>query len=166
MNSSKQTQPTTNHANRLHDNASVGYIRQIDNLLTYSFLQGTAIAFDEIDLRKVCFAGRHPLLTFTSRTSLNNEHLETTRHQDLPSTMSTPARPSTPVAQTPTSTPQTGTWRHPKMDEIVRRQNATSFTDRNMRNILYNVGGIVTLFFIARSLWNAFVSPLLRNFLC
>jgi len=72
--------------------------------------------------------------------------------------MSTPARPSPPVAQTPVSTPQTGTWRHPKMDEIVRRQNAASFTDRNMRNILYNIAGIVAVFFLTRSLWNSFPS--------
>jgi hypothetical protein len=95
--------------------------------------------------------------------------LVTTRHQQAsPSTMSTPARPSTPVAQTPASTPQTGTWRHPKMDEIVRRQNAASFSDRNMRNILWNVGGIVALFFVARSIWNKFVPhpceiPVLMN---
>jgi len=72
--------------------------------------------------------------------------------------MSTPARPSTPVAQTASSVPQTGTWRHPKMDEIVRRQNAASFTDRNVRNILYNIGGIITVFFVTRSLWNSFPS--------
>ncbi|CZR56345.1 uncharacterized protein PAC_06233 [Phialocephala subalpina] len=72
--------------------------------------------------------------------------------------MSTPARPSTPVAQTASSVPQTGTWRHPKMDEIVRRQNASSFTDRNVRNILYNSGGILTAFFVARALWESFPS--------
>lgn len=72
--------------------------------------------------------------------------------------MSTPVRPSTPVAQTASSIPRTGTWRHPKMDEIVRRQNASSFTDRNVRNILYNSGGILMVFFVARALWDSFPS--------
>jgi len=72
--------------------------------------------------------------------------------------MSTPVRPSTPIAQTTPSIPQTGTWRHPKIDEIVRRQNSSNFTDRNVRVILYNIGGILTVFFATRSLWNTFPS--------
>ncbi|KAE8446171.1 hypothetical protein EG329_012396 [Mollisiaceae sp. DMI_Dod_QoI] len=72
--------------------------------------------------------------------------------------MTTPDRPSTPAAQTASSAPQTGTWRHPKMDEIVRRQNASNFTDQNIRNILYNIGGIVTVFVVARALWDSFPS--------
>jgi nucleoporin POM34 len=72
--------------------------------------------------------------------------------------MSTSARPSTPVAQSSPSTPQTGTWRHPKLDEIVRRQNATTFSDRNVKKILYNVGGIIAAFFLARSLWDMYAA--------
>jgi nucleoporin POM34 len=57
--------------------------------------------------------------------------------------MSTPLRPSTPITQTSTlQTPQTGTWRHPQFDEIARRQNATNFSDRNVRKMLYNALGI------------------------
>lgn len=72
--------------------------------------------------------------------------------------MSTPVRPSTPVAQSASSASQTGTWRHPKMDEIVRRQNASNFTDQNVRNILYNIGGIITVSVVARSLWDRYTS--------
>jgi len=66
--------------------------------------------------------------------------------------MSSPMRPSTPVAQTSTtpSTPQTGTWRHPRLDEIARRQNATSFTDRNVKKILYNIGCFVVLWLLEK----------------
>jgi len=69
--------------------------------------------------------------------------------------MLTPVRPSTPVAQTSTSaTPQTGTWRHPQFDEIARRQNATYFSDRNVRKILYNALGIFMFWMLERLLWN------------
>lgn len=32
-----------------------------------------------------------------------------------------------------------GTWRHPRLDEITRRRNATTFTEKNVRRIAYNV---------------------------
>ncbi|RKF65618.1 Nucleoporin POM34 [Golovinomyces cichoracearum] len=66
--------------------------------------------------------------------------------------MPTSPKPSTPVSQTPPSTPHTGTWRHPRLDEIVRRQNSSSFDKQNVRRILYNVGGIVAIFYAARKL--------------
>ncbi|KAH7323844.1 nuclear pore complex component-domain-containing protein [Rhexocercosporidium sp. MPI-PUGE-AT-0058] len=67
--------------------------------------------------------------------------------------MSTPTRPSTPVAQSTPSTPVTGTWRHPKLDEIVRRQNASNFTASNVKKIAYNGGGLLVVFVIGRALW-------------
>jgi len=72
--------------------------------------------------------------------------------------MSTPARPSTPVAQTTPSIPRTGTWKHPKIDEIVRRQNASNFSSDNVKKILYNVGGITVAYFLGKSLYDAFPS--------
>ncbi|KAL4926059.1 nuclear pore complex component-domain-containing protein [Aspergillus undulatus] len=51
--------------------------------------------------------------------------------------------PSTPKP-TPTSTPtpersQTpGKWRHPQLNEIVRRQHAGTFGDRNVRKLIWN----------------------------
>ncbi|OBT67464.1 hypothetical protein VE03_03061 [Pseudogymnoascus sp. 23342-1-I1] len=57
--------------------------------------------------------------------------------------LSTPSKaPSTPTAQTTPSTPQTGTWQHPRFAEIARRQNATTFSDRNVRSVVYNVGSL------------------------
>ena len=67
---------------------------------------------------------------------------------DTPFTMSvariaqpaTPKAPATPAAQTePTYTPN-GTWRHPKFDEIARRQYATTFDESNVRRIVANAG--------------------------
>jgi len=66
--------------------------------------------------------------------------------------MASPARPSTPrgqTAQPPVSTPPTGTWRHPRFDEIARRQNASTFSDRNVKKILWNGGFLLATFFCA-----------------
>ncbi len=57
------------------------------------------------------------------------------------------AHPATPVAQLSSapSTPQTGTWKHPRFDEITRRQSASTFSDRNLRGLVYNAGGLFAL---------------------
>lgn len=49
--------------------------------------------------------------------------------------VSTPQKQSaaTPVTDSP------GTWRHPRMQEIIRRQEAATFTDKNLRRIAVNV---------------------------
>ncbi|RDW88216.1 hypothetical protein BP6252_00248 [Coleophoma cylindrospora] len=71
--------------------------------------------------------------------------------------MSTPKQPSTPNGKSSTpATPLTGTWRHPQFDEIARRQNASTFTDRNFRKIMYNVGGLVLLYLVESSLATSF----------
>ncbi|KAF1997023.1 hypothetical protein P154DRAFT_412406, partial [Amniculicola lignicola CBS 123094] len=51
---------------------------------------------------------------------------------------STPATPVTPAAQRQEQPTPTGTWKHPKFDEITRRQYATTFDERNIRAILVN----------------------------
>lgn len=58
-----------------------------------------------------------------------------------PATPATPSTPSTPAAQTShqLDTPS-GSWRHPKFDEIARRQYATTFDERNVRAIVANAG--------------------------
>ncbi|TQS38247.1 hypothetical protein Golomagni_01255 [Golovinomyces magnicellulatus] len=77
--------------------------------------------------------------------------------------MPTSPKPSTPVSQISPSTPHTGTWRHPRLDEIVRRQNSSSFDKQNVRRILYNVGGIVAIFYAARKLAEVFPLSLLDS---
>jgi hypothetical protein len=68
--------------------------------------------------------------------------------------MSTPVRPSTPVAQSTPSTPTTGTWKHPKLDEIVRRQNAARFSADDVKKVLYNLVGIAVVYLLERSVWD------------
>ncbi|KAF2826588.1 hypothetical protein CC86DRAFT_292063 [Ophiobolus disseminans] len=52
----------------------------------------------------------------------------------------TPATPSTPAAQTEQQSTPSGSWKHPKFDEIARRQYATTFDERNVRAIVANAG--------------------------
>lgn len=51
---------------------------------------------------------------------------------------------NTPVTESP------GSWQHPRIDEITRRQNATVFTSDNVKTIVYNVGALVIISFIQR----------------
>ncbi|KAI1103271.1 NPCC-domain-containing protein [Jackrogersella minutella] len=66
---------------------------------------------------------------------------------------------ATPKKSTPATAPVTdspGTWRHPRLQEIVRRQNATNFTEKNVKRIVVNVllfvACIVLHFLLARLL--------------
>lgn len=59
--------------------------------------------------------------------------------------MSTPVR--TPVKAVPVAD-SPGTWRHPRIDEITRRRNATTFSEKNVRRIAYNVIGLLGLWSI------------------
>jgi nucleoporin POM34 len=52
----------------------------------------------------------------------------------------TPRTPATPSAQTEQPYTPNGSWRHPKFDEIARRQYATTFDERNVRAIVVNAG--------------------------
>ncbi|OAA75756.1 Nuclear pore complex component [Akanthomyces lecanii RCEF 1005] len=53
--------------------------------------------------------------------------------------MSTPTT-STPVKGAPASaTDSPGTWRHPRLNEITRRREATTFSEKNVRRIAYNI---------------------------
>ncbi|KAM0346110.1 hypothetical protein ACHAPU_005876 [Fusarium lateritium] len=51
--------------------------------------------------------------------------------------MATPVRTTTIGGPPVTDSP--GTWRHPQLDEITRRRNATTFSEKNVRQIAYNV---------------------------
>ncbi|KAH3912547.1 hypothetical protein HBH56_116440 [Parastagonospora nodorum] len=52
----------------------------------------------------------------------------------------TPSTPSTPAAQADQPYTPGGSWKHPKFDEIARRQYATTFDERNVRAITANAG--------------------------
>lgn len=55
-------------------------------------------------------------------------------------TSSLPSTPKAALAATPASegsgTP--GKWRHPQLDEIVRRQNAATFGDKDVKKLVWN----------------------------
>lgn len=91
------------------------------------------------------------LLTTTSRL-LSQRLLHPGRNQELPiwDLICTPTLAmSTPIKSTPTkpapATDSPGTWRHPRLNEITRRQKATSFTEKNVRQIAYNVVTLLAL---------------------
>ncbi|MCJ1287628.1 hypothetical protein MMC26_006980 [Xylographa opegraphella] len=77
----------------------------------------------------------------------------------------TPVRPSQSRNVTPQpgsvlpATPSPGTWRHPKFEEIARRQQAATFTDRNVTTLLWNIGALIATWPLA-SLHDAY--PMLR----
>ncbi|RKF55990.1 Nucleoporin POM34 [Erysiphe neolycopersici] len=74
--------------------------------------------------------------------------------------MTTSLQPTTPLSRIISSSPQAGTWQHPRLDEIVSRQNASSFDKRNIKSILYNSGGIFAVIFTARQVAKVFPSLL------
>ncbi|KAI9686752.1 MAG: hypothetical protein M1822_002811 [Bathelium mastoideum] len=51
-------------------------------------------------------------------------------------------------ATTPASTP--GTWRHPRMEEIAARQSVSTFTDRNVNIITWNVSVLLSSFVLTQ----------------
>ncbi|KAK5631099.1 hypothetical protein RRF57_006814 [Xylaria bambusicola] len=69
-----------------------------------------------------------------------------------------PVAISTPTKKTPTTTPtkasatpvtdSPGTWRHPRIEEITRRQEASTFTEKNVKRILINIALLASLFFL------------------
>ena len=73
----------------------------------------------------------------------------------------TPATPATPAAQKQGPETPTGAWKHPKFDEITRRQYATTFDERNVRVILVNgVLLLLSLFVLSISAQSALLRTL------
>ncbi|EMC93948.1 hypothetical protein BAUCODRAFT_36408 [Baudoinia panamericana UAMH 10762] len=57
--------------------------------------------------------------------------------------ITTPQKPSTPQQQPTPAAPTPGQWQHPRMQEIIRRQNATRFDSSNLRVIGMNAAFLV-----------------------
>lgn len=55
-------------------------------------------------------------------------------------------KPQTPqkIVEPP---PQAGTWKHPRFDEITRRQNATVFGSEHANRVAFNAALLVASFF-------------------
>jgi hypothetical protein len=81
---------------------------------------------------------------------LQYPHLLTLNLPDMSSstlqkTLSTPTRgqQASPAQESP------GNWRHPRLAEITRRQNATTFSEKNATKIAWNVASIVGIVAVA-----------------
>ncbi|KAJ6130765.1 hypothetical protein N7512_003545 [Penicillium capsulatum] len=59
--------------------------------------------------------------------------------QSLPSTPKAASTSAFPVERTATP----GKWRHPQLSEIVRRQNAATFGDKDLRKLVWNAGALM-----------------------
>ncbi|KAI0599168.1 nuclear pore complex component-domain-containing protein [Biscogniauxia sp. FL1348] len=75
-------------------------------------------------------------------------------------TISTPtkATAAAPIADSP------GTWRHPRLEEISRRQEAANFTERNAKRVAVNIALFFSLIIAHTVLSN--VLPSRRTFSC
>lgn len=63
------------------------------------------------------------------------------------STVAVSQAKSTPVQQVTTPSPAVkespGNWKHPRLPEITRRQSKNAFSEKNVRQIIYNVAALV-----------------------
>ncbi|SMR60180.1 unnamed protein product [Zymoseptoria tritici ST99CH_3D1] len=98
-------------------------------------------------------------LTRTSSSPLannsNNNTITRTSSSNLPTLNITPSKSqsATPQNSTPVHTPNgTGRWLHPRMDEVVRRRNATNFDRSNMTAITISAVVVVLSFFVLPTL--------------
>ncbi|KAJ5223415.1 hypothetical protein N7468_007957 [Penicillium chermesinum] len=98
-------------------------------------------------------------LGFESSLSLCAEHC-TSNFNYFPSSSSTRSMatslPSTPKA-TPAAAPSAGSdtpgkWRHPQLSEVVRRQNAATFGDKDLRKAVWNASALVLSWFFGSTL--------------
>ncbi|KAF3200866.1 hypothetical protein TWF106_005453 [Orbilia oligospora] len=73
-----------------------------------------------------------------------------------------PTTPSRAIVSSSQGTP--GSWKHPKLDEVLRRQDARSFSDRRVSRALKNVGALGTTFVVTHFFYNSRIySSLPRN---
>src|SRR5690349_638676 len=56
---------------------------------------------------------------------------------------------STPIKQitssVPAATESPGNWKHPRLAEITRRQSRNVFSEKNIRQIVYNAAALVSI---------------------
>ncbi|KAL9098464.1 MAG: hypothetical protein Q9163_005879 [Psora crenata] len=95
------------------------------------------------------------------------QFLSTAQFPSTPQFLSRPQ--SQPPLNAPAVTPSPGSWRHPRADEIARRQRANTFNESNIRKIAYNGAALAILlyafFHIIVSLYNIVTAalPLFRT---
>jgi nucleoporin POM34 len=69
---------------------------------------------------------------------------------------STPTKAA--IVSSPAAVESPGTWRHPRLDEITRRRNTTTFTEKNVRRIAYNLVALLGIW-AAELLGKRFFGP-------
>lgn len=77
-------------------------------------------------------------------------------------TLSTPTRTPVKAPATPT-TESPGTWRHPRIQEITRRRQESTFTDKNVYRISWN-SGIALILFILHTVFSWFFVNLVPRY--
>ncbi|KAI1821571.1 nuclear pore complex component-domain-containing protein [Xylaria intraflava] len=78
-------------------------------------------------------------------------------------TVSTPKKaPASPATESP------GTWQHPRLQEIHRRQEASTFTEKNIKRIVFNIllvlGWVILHTFIEKALPSRRSAPHIRTY--
>ena len=74
--------------------------------------------------------------------------------------------PATPVSQANAPTPRTdspGAWRHPRFNEILKRRNATVFSERHLKRAIWNGGCLLIVLLFRENLGTLYVSFLLSR---
>ncbi|KPI35234.1 uncharacterized protein AB675_3750 [Cyphellophora attinorum] len=104
------------------------------------------------------------LVPTPARSAFNNalattNNAVTAASKALPTPMQT--APSTPTTQPAEARPSPGTFRHPRLAEIVRRQNQTLLTQSNVRSAAINVAALV-LSIAFRSILSTIITTLLK----
>ncbi|KAJ9148299.1 Nuclear pore complex component [Pleurostoma richardsiae] len=66
---------------------------------------------------------------------MSSTALATSRAPATPTAIKKPL----PVSESP------GNWKHPRLNEIARRQSASVFSEANIKTILYNIGALVII---------------------
>ena len=114
---------------------------------------------------------RSPSSTITRTASSSSSLASPSQQLRRPSPTSTTLLPNVKPVGTPTPQPQSGTpatktptqqpspaistpgrWQHPRMEEIIQRQNRTNFDNTSMRTILWNVAFLLLSLFLPSTL--------------
>ena len=77
-------------------------------------------------------------------------------------TKATP-QPSTPSKEQSRHVPSPGLWKHPRIEEITRRQRLSTFDSGNLQIILWNAAAFVGLWMIRETFNSVYVQMVLSK---
>ncbi|MCJ1313204.1 hypothetical protein MMC25_006881 [Agyrium rufum] len=85
----------------------------------------------------------------SSTTTTTIAPISNTKTLATSTAISTPSTPTSKVsASLPVNTPSPGNWRHPRFDEIARRQKSSTFNQDNANKVIWNSGALVSTFLL------------------